>query len=94
MGGASVNKGKLAAQFIEQAEKLGLSGNIIKVYILYMLAHKNNCVSYAVESSGGKIGTSLYKAFCHDIDILSKLLVLKPSIVLGCEYLDDYEPTC
>ena len=93
MGGASVNKGKLAAQFIEQAEKLGLSGNIIKVYILYMLAHKNNCVSYAVESSGGKIGTSLYKAFCHDIDILSKLLVLKPSIVLGCEYLDDYEPT-
>ena len=40
MGGASVNKGKLAAQFIEQAEKLGLSGNIIKVYILYMLAHK------------------------------------------------------
>ena len=93
MGGASVNKGKLAAQFIEQAEKLGLSGNIIKVYILYMLAHKNNCVSYAVESSGGKIGTSLYKAFCHDIDILSKLLVLKPGIVLGCEYLDDYEPT-
>lgn len=91
--GASMDKGKLAADFIEQAEKLGLSGNIIKIYILYMLAHKNNCVSYAVESSGGKIGTSLYKAFCHDIEILEKLLVLKPSIVLGCEFLDDYEPT-
>ena len=43
--GAGVDKGKLAAEFIEQAEKLGLSGNIIKIYILYMLAHKNNCVS-------------------------------------------------
>lgn len=93
IGGASMNKGKLAAQLIEQAEKLGLSGNIIKVYILYMMAHKNNCVSYAVESSGGKIGASLYRAFCHDIEILEKLLVLKPSIVLGCEFLDDYEPT-
>lgn len=93
IGGASMNKGKLAAQLIEQAEKLGLSGNIIKVYILYMMAHKNNCVSYAVESSGGKIGASLYRAFCHDIEILEKLLVLKPSIVLGCEFLDDYEAT-
>lgn len=91
--GASTDKGKLVAEFIEQAEKLGLSGNIIKVYILYMLAHKNNCVSYAVESSGGQIGTSLYKAFCHDIEIISKLLVIKPSLVLDCELLDDYEPT-
>ena len=91
--GAGVDKGKLAAEFIEQAEKLGLSGNIIKIYILYMLAHKNNCVSYAVESSGGKIGASLYKAFCHDIAIISKILVVKPSMVLDCEFLDDYEPT-
>ena len=35
----------------------------------------------------------LYQAFCHDIELIEKLLLLKPSLLLDCDLLDDYEPT-
>ena len=93
LSGEKLNKGKVASKLIEQAEKLGLSGNILQTYLIYALAHQSNCVSFAVEKSNGKIGKSLYQAFCQDIELLDKLLILKPSICLGCALLDDYEPT-
>lgn len=93
LSGEKLNKGKVIAKLIEQAEKLGLSGNILKTYLIYTLAHQSNCVSFIVEKSNGKIGKSLYQAFCHDIELLDKLLILKPSVCLDCILLDDYEPT-
>ncbi len=93
ISGVSVDKGKLAADFITAAEQLGLSGNVLQKYIIYSIAHRDNAAAQTIESSKGKIGTSLYQAFCHDIEILDKVLVLKPSIVLNCELLDDYKPT-
>ena len=42
--------------------------------MIYTVAHQSNCVSYAVEKSGGKIGKSLYQAFCHDIELIEKYL--------------------
>ena len=89
----NLNKGAVAAKLINKAEQLGLSGNIIRSYMIYTVAHQSNCVSYAVEKSGGKIGKSLYQAFCHDIELIEKLLLLKPSLLLDCDLLDDYEPT-
>ena len=59
----NLNKGAVAAKLINKAEQLGLSGNIIRSYMIYTVAHQSNCVSYAVEKSGGKIGKSLYQAF-------------------------------
>ena len=91
--GSNINRGSLAAAFIEQAETLGLSGNVMRSYIIYTIAHKGNAVSNAIERYNGKLGESLYKAFCHDIEIIDQILVLKPSIVLNCDFLDDYQPT-
>lgn len=82
----NLNKGAVAAKLINKAEQLGLSGNIIRSYMIYTVAHQSNCVSYAVEKSGGKIGKSLYQAFCHDIELIEKLLLLKPSLLLDCVY--------
>ena len=70
----NANKFENAAKLIEYAENLGLSGNILRSYLIYKLANEPNLVSETVESSGGKIGESLYNAFKHDIEILSEIL--------------------
>ena len=93
VSGKDVNKSDLAGKLVAAAERLGLSGNILHSYIIYATSHRANSVSHTVESSGGKIGTSLYRAFCHDMEIIDRVLVLKPSIILNCELLDDYVPT-
>ena len=59
-----------AANLIEKAEQLGLSGNIFHSYLIYALAHEPNLISETIESSGGKIGESLREAFKHDMEIL------------------------
>lgn len=93
ISGTSIDRNKLAAKLLESAEQLGLSGNIMRSYIIYAIAHQSNPAAHTIESTGGKIGTSLYQAFCHDIEIIDKILILKPSIILKCELLDDYQPT-
>ena len=63
-----------AARLIEKAETLGLSGNLFRSYLIYLLTHEQNLVSQTVESNGGKIGESLYIAFKHDIEVLFDVL--------------------
>lgn len=65
---------KTAAKLIEKSEKLGLSGDLFRSYLIYQLAHEPNLISETVEANGGKIGESLYKAFQHDLKILSEIL--------------------
>ena len=68
------DKFQAAAKLIERAEILGLSGNIWRSYLIYLLTHEPNLVSQTVEANGGKIGESLYIAFKHDIEVLFEIL--------------------
>ena len=79
---------KTAAKLIEKAEKLGLSGNIFRSYLIYLVAHEPNLVSETVELHGGRIGESLFKAFQHDIKIL-----FSHEMPAFMEILNDYKPT-
>ena len=82
------NEIKTAAKLIEKAEKLGLGGNILRSYLIYLLAHEPNLVSETVEANGGKIGESLYKAFQHDLNYLFGEEISAP-----LEILADYKPS-
>lgn len=85
--------GKLASLLLAKAEALGLSGNVIKAYVIYLLAHKTTPLTLAIENARGQVGKSLIKAFYQDMKIIDELLNLKPSVLLDCTLLDDYEPT-
>ena len=73
---------------IYKAETLGLSGNIFRSYIIYLLAQIPNLVSETIERTGGKIGESLYEVFRHDLEIIFNEDM---KLALDCEY--DYKPT-
>ena len=77
-----------AAKLIERAENLGLSGNILRSYMIYRMAHEPNLVSETVELNGGKVGESLYRALVHDIKIL-----FNQEMPATLEILNDYKPT-
>ena len=59
-----------AASLIEIAERVGLSDNLFRSYIIYKLAHEPNLISTTIERTDGKIGESLISAFKHDVKIL------------------------
>ncbi len=91
----TANKIETAAKLIERAETLGLSGNILRSYLIYILAHEPNIVSETVELNGGKIGASLYNAFKNDIGHLLKIFAgeLDDSLYLKIEMVLNYQPT-
>ena len=86
----AADKFEVAAKLIERAENLGLSGNLWRSYLIYVLAHEPNLVSETVEANGGKIGESLRAAFCHDIKILQEIFNGTNS---NFEILENYSPT-
>ena len=82
----------ITVSLIDKAEKLGLSGNLIRGYLINLLTEKPNLVSQTIEKSGGKIGESLKKAFINDIKILQP--ILKNSIkFVENEFVNNYQPT-
>lgn len=78
----------IAAKLIENAERLGLRGNLFRSYLIYVLAHEPNLISRTVELNGGKIGESLRSAFRHDVEIL-----FSGGTSGALKILDDYKPT-
>jgi uncharacterized protein len=84
---------EFAAKLISHAERLHLSGNILRAYIIYLLSRGDNMVAHITEKSNGKLGTSLHNAFVHDMDILQYTLNTQPSEMVSTTLLDDYEPT-
>ena len=88
-GGIS-DRFEIAARLVEKAEQLGLSGNLYRAYLIYLLAHEPNLVSETVEANGGKIGESLRAAFQHDIKILQEIFNGTNS---NFEILENYSPT-
>lgn len=85
----TADKFETAANLIEKAEQLGLSGNIFRNYLIYTLAHEPNLISETVELNGGKIGESLREAFKHDIEIIFAEKNLNSPLPL----LQNYQPT-
>ena len=84
---------KLAAALIEQAEDLGLSGNLLRSYFIYLLAQGQNTAAQMTETSNGKIGESLHQAFFHDMELFYDMFHILPSTLFHTNMLDDYTPT-
>lgn len=87
----AADKFDTAAKLIERAERLGLSGNLFRAYLIYLLAHEPNLISTTIESSGGVIGESLREVFKHDVEIL--LPILRGELWSDLKILDIYKPT-
>lgn len=86
-------RSQVCSELIQKAELLGLDGNIIKNYILYLLARDENVFSIMAEKNGSVIGSSLYKAVLQDITLLNDFLTNDFSALLQTEMLADYKPT-
>lgn len=86
-----------AARLIEAAETHGLSGNLLRSYLLDRLTREDNLVSRNVELSGGRLGISLRRALTDDLATLEPLLRLPTSAFLpglpDAGFLDNYQPT-
>ncbi|MBD3878152.1 MAG: ATP-binding protein [Quinella sp. 1Q5] len=87
----AADKFDVAAKLIERAERLGLSGNLYRAYLIYLLAHEPNLISTTIESSGGVIGESLREVFKRDVGIL--LPILRGELWSDMKILDIYKPT-
>jgi len=82
---------KSAANLLERAENLGLSGNLYRSYLVYLLAHEPNLISTSIEMRGGKIGENLREIFIRDVKIL--LPILRGEIKSEIKVFNDYKPT-
>ena len=83
---------KISAKLIEQAETLGLSGNLFRSYLIYKLAHDENLLSETVEKNCGEVGDSLKKIFVRDIEILLPIF-LQENFLATFEVVKNYQPT-
>ncbi len=83
---------KTAAKLIEQAEILGLSGNLFRSYLIYKLAHEENLISETIEKNSGEVGESLKKIFVRDIEILLPIF-LEENFSATLEEIKNYQPT-
>lgn len=84
-------EGITAANIIARAEKLGLSGNLYRSYLIYLLLHEPNLISETIERSGGRIGESLREIFIHDVEIL--MPILRGEARSDLKIVNDYKPT-
>ncbi len=81
-------------KLINQAEQLGLSGNLLQSYVLYLIATDENILSTTAEKTGGQLGTSLRQAALHDIAILKKFITQDLSCFETEDVLiNNYAPT-
>ncbi len=81
------------AKLIAQAEALGLSGNLFKNYLCYLIAQDENTFSQLTEQSNGQIGPSLMNAVIHDMGIIHDLLHFDFTELLPQHLLENYIPT-
>ena len=84
---------ELAGMLMQQAEKLGISGNVLPAYIVHLLAEGGNTAARAIEAAGG-YGMGLLEAMEDDMIILQPYLSAMTSEVAGRQYyyLDGYQP--
>lgn len=85
------DKSEIAAKLVEKAELLGLSGNLYRSYLIYLLAHEPNLISTTIEQRGGLIGDNLREIFLRDVEIL--LPILRGEMLSDFDLLNHYKPT-
>ena len=90
-GDSSLSKRAGAATLLEQAERLGLRGNVLQKYFLYLFCEGRTVVADVVERVG-RAGTGLTKAFSFDMELIFPYLQLRASDFFDVDFLDDYEP--
>ncbi|KMO85400.1 ATPase [Megasphaera cerevisiae DSM 20462] len=83
--------GQAAGQMLEKAETLGLSGNVLRQYLLYLLGEGNNIAAASIEYSG-TFDTGLEQAMLRDMNILWPYLSKKPSDFMTYTLFDAYKP--
>ena len=84
-------RSELAGLLVKQAEKLGLSGNILSAYIIHCLAEGNNTAADTVEATG-TCGKGLSQVMARDMQLLLPYLSAKTSAFAGMDFLDAYMP--
>ena len=89
--GGIADRFEIAAKLIERAECLGLSGNLYRAYLIYLLAHEPNLISTTIELRGGKIGEDLCKIFKQDLKIL--LPIFRGELPNDLKIIENYRPT-
>lgn len=83
---------EIAHDLIKQAENLGLEGNVLHNYLVYLIAHDENIFSVAAEKTGGIIGSSLTAAVIEDIKIIKNFIAGDFCSQLGIDILKSYSP--
>ena len=81
-----------AGRLIAKAEELGLTGDIVKEYVIHLLNSLENTFSRAAERAGGKIGEGLLAAAEHDRAILLDFFRQDVEVLRG-PLLKNYQPT-
>jgi predicted AAA+ superfamily ATPase len=81
-----------AGRLVAKAEEIGLSGDIVKEYIIYLLNSVESVFSRTAEHADGKIGDGLLAAAEHDVKILRGLF--RQDMEMFCwPLLKNYRPT-
>ncbi len=85
-------------KLINCGEEIGLEGDLLRAYIVYLVIKDENIFSLASEKYGRKIETSLYQAAVHDIGIIKKLADLNLDNVrkllgINSTVIKKYKPT-
>ncbi len=83
----------ISYKLINHAEQLGLTGNILKSYLIYLILQDENIFSVTAEKFGDKIGTSLTQAVLHDIAILRTFLTSDLDNLYESSIINNYSPT-
>ena len=86
-------RSELTDLLIKQAEKLGISGNVLPAYITHLLAEGGNTAAKTIEAVG-EYGNGLLDAMDDDMFLLRPYLLAKTSEFAGNghHYLDNYLP--
>lgn len=82
---------RLAAQLIEKAEQLGLSGNLLPAYLTYQLIWGDNTASRTLEQNG-TYGPGLMAALASDMAVLLPWLRIDTRELTGRDFLSSYAP--
>ncbi|MCX7780471.1 MAG: ATP-binding protein [Negativicutes bacterium] len=83
---------ELIGGFMQKAEQLGLAGNALQNYFVWLIARDENIFSIQAERHQGKVGPSLAAAADHDI-LLLKRFIRSLQTLPGMEILSAFTPT-
>ena len=86
---------ELCAELLKKGEKIGLRGNIIKNYIIYLIFRDENIFSTMVDKAGHNLGKSLCQAVAHDIAILQEVFNgdLTATLAIPPDVFHSFDPT-